>query len=311
MSKLKVVFNWTPPRGLDELRANFPEIEFIVAEEQADAIAQLRDADAACVGAFDAEQLAAGSKLRWIHVMAAGVENSLFPELRASTVPVTCLKGCFATPAAEHAMAMILAFARRLDYDIRRRPHRTFEIGEPEELAGKTLGIIGLGSMGRAIAAKARCFEMRTLGFTRRSQPEPGTVDEFLPGDQLHQLLARSDYVVVNVPLTSATHGFINEQALRAMKPSAYLIDMSGRPAIYDLDALTRALNEGWIAGANLQMVPDPDSALWDVEKLVLTLHRTTSREQFDRCMAFFAENLRRFKNGEPLQGVVDKEAGY
>ena len=180
-------------------------------------------------------------------------------------------------------MAVMLAFARRLDYDMRQRVHRTYEWWEPFDLKGKTAGIVGLGNIGQEIARKARCFDMQTIGLARRPRACPPYLDEVLVPDQLPHLLAASDFVVVAVPNTPATRGMIGETELRAMKKTAYLVDVSGRSVLYDLDALIRALREGWIAGACLQVVPSLDSPLWDLDNLLISSHRATSQEQYDR----------------------------
>jgi phosphoglycerate dehydrogenase-like enzyme len=269
---------------------------------------RIGEAEAVCVGAWDLELLRAARSLRWVHAFSGGVNGILFPEFAASRVPLTCFKGCFDVPAAEHALAMMLAYVRRLEYDIRMRPQKSYDWQEPTELRGKTAGIIGLGSMGRAIARACRSFGMRVLAATRR----PQTVDPALAtATTLPELLAAADFVIVAVPLTRETTGLIGATQLRAMKPDAYLIDISGRPAIYDLAALERALREQRIAGANLQMAPEPASPLWELDNLLLTFHRVTSREQYDRCVATYCDNLRRYRAGEPLLGLVDKVAGY
>jgi phosphoglycerate dehydrogenase-like enzyme len=239
-----------------------------------------------------------------------GVESVLFPEFLDSSIPLTCCKECFAVPAAEHALALMLAFSRRVEYDIRRRPGRTFEYRDPEELLGKTVGIIGTGNMGREIAQRCCCFGMHVIGASRQSRRRTG-FDEMLPREGLPELLERSDFVVVAVPLTSETEGMIGTAELKRMKSTAYLIDISGRPAIYDLPALESCLKGRGIAGAALQIVPASDSSLWDVENLLISFHRTTSPQEVDRCFELFADNLGRFQRGEDLRGLVDKRAGY
>jgi phosphoglycerate dehydrogenase-like enzyme len=286
-------------------------IDISVVEERGEILERLADAEVAFVTRFDAEMLRTAKRLRWIHFASGGVESVLFPELVASPVQLTCGKASFDVPGAEYALAVMLAFARRLDYDIRQRAHRTFEWNEPFELKDKTVGVIGLGYMGREIAKRARCFEMHVIGLARRPRACPDYLDEVLLPEQLPHLLASSDFVVVAVPNTPATQGMIGEAELRAMKKTAYLVDVSGRSVLYDLEALMRALREGWIAGASLQMVPEPDSPLWDLEKLLIAFHRATSQEQYDRFIDLFCENLRRYLQGQPLLGLVDKVAGY
>ena len=308
IAPLKILFTWNPPRGLDQIAACLPDLEVHATEDRAEILRLIPEAEVACVGYFDAEIFQAAKKLRWVQAFSGGVNGLLFPEFVASPIPMTCLKGCFGTAAAEHALAVMLAYATRLEYDIRQRPQRAFTITDPFELGGKTVGIVGLGDMGLEIARKCRAFEMRVIGLARRPRPCPDGVDQILP---LPALLAASDFVVVTVPLTPETKGLIGEAQLRAMKPGAYLVDISGRPAVYDLTALERALRERWIAGANLQLVPAADSPLWGLENLLLSFHRVVSGEQYDQCVEAFCENLRLYRAGKPLLGLVDKPAGY
>jgi phosphoglycerate dehydrogenase-like enzyme len=296
---MKLFFTWKPPRGLDRLRNAIPELEIACSDDVAEILKLIPDAEIVCVGHWNAEMLRAAKRLRWVHSFSGGVNHALFPEFVASPVPLTCLKGTFDIPAAEYALGVMLAFSRKLEYDIRQRPKRTFAEQEPTELHGKTVGIIGLGNMGAEIAKRCRCFGMTVVGVSRRSRAE------------LPKLLAESDFVIVAVPLTEQTCGMIGAAQLAAMKPTAYLIDVSGRPAIYDLDALQTALRAQQIAGASLQIVPAPDSALWDLENLLISHHRVVSREHFDRGIEAFCDNLRRYRAGQPLVGLVDKAAGY
>ena len=310
-ASLMVVLSWRPPRGLERIQTCMEGIEVSVIEERDTLLERLADAEVAFAAHFDAEMLRIAKRLRWIHFASGGVESVLFPELVVSPVQLTCGKSSFDTPGAEYAMAVMLAFARRLDYDMRQRVHRTYEWWEPFDLKGKTVGLVGLGHIGREIAKKSRCFDMQVIGLARRPRVCPPYLDKVLVPDQLPHLLAASDFVVVAVPNTPETRGMIGETELRAMKETAYLVDVSGRSVLYDLDALIRALREGWIAGANLQMEPPPDSPLWDLDNLLISFHRATSQEQYDRFIELFCENLRRYRQGQPLLGLVDKVAGY
>jgi phosphoglycerate dehydrogenase-like enzyme len=308
---LNVLFTWVPEQGLESIES-VEGVQIQVAGDRARMLELIADADVACVGDLDAELLAAAPRLRWVQALMGGVETVLFPELQASPVLLTSCKECFAVPGSEHALAVMLAFSRRLEYDIRRRPYRSFTYTEPEELKGKTVGILGVGNMGRAIARKCRCFDMRVLGLARRSRTTTeGDFDAIYTREQMPDLLAQSDFVVVTVPLTPETVGMIGSKEIAQMQPTAYLIDVSGRPAIYDLAALEAALRADRIAGANLQIVPPADSSLWELENLLISFHRTTSRQEVGRCFELFAENLRRFQTGTPLLSLVDKAAGY
>jgi len=308
---MKLLFTWKPPRGLDQIRRAIADLEVVVSDDPAQIVKLIRDVEIACVGHWDAKMLRAAKKLRWVHAFSGGVNSVLFREFVASPVPLTCLKGTFDIPAAEYALGVMLAFSRRLEYDIRQRASRSFREADPTELYGKTVGIIGLGNMGGEIAKRCQCFGMTVIGMSRRPPRTEITVDRWLAPKDLPKLLAESDYVVVAVPLTEGTEALIGKKELARMKPGSYLIDVSGRPAIYDIDALTRALKARKIAGASLQIVPPKDSPLWDVENLFISFHRIVSREQYGRCIEMFCENLRRFGDGSPLLGLVDKKAGY
>ena len=307
---LNVLCTWQPDSGLETVQRGAPGIRIMATLDRDEMLRLLPDADVLCVGEFDAEMLAGAGRLRWVQALMGGVESVLFPEFRESPIPLACCKECFAVPAAEHALALILAFSRRVEYDVRRRPHRTFEYRDPEELQGKTAGIIGTGNMGREIARRCRCFGMQVLGLARN--PIPGDeFDEVLGRERLPDLLERSDFVIVAVPLTSETEGMIGSAELLLLKRSAYLIDISGRPALYDLSALESVLLERRISGAALQIVPPESSKLWELDNLLISFHRTTSTQEVDRCFDLFADNLNRFRRGEPLRGLVDKRAGY
>lgn len=308
----KVLFTWDPGDYVEIVERDAPGICISVATEREDMLRLVPDADVLCIGDFDAELLAAARRLQWVQALMGGVESVLFPELIESPIPLACCKECFSIPAAEHALAMMLAFSRRLEYDIRRRAHRTFEYRDPEELYGKTAVVIGMGNIGREVARRCRSFGMRVIGTARQARSgAPLYLDELLPHAELPTVLGRADFVIVCVPLTAQTEGLIGAPEVGRMKPSAYLIDVSGRPTIYDLDAVQTALRQGSIAGAALQIVPPDDSSLWDIDNLLISLHRSTSRQEVDRCLELFADNLNRFRCGEPLRGLVDKAAGY
>ena len=180
--------------------------------------------------------------------MVGGAGHYLFPELVESPIPLTCSKPCFGTAGAEHALAAMLLFSRRIHH-LRRPPMTQWDPGrdgelQPFDLAGKTVGIIGLGYMGRTIARVCSSLGMRVLGTARRPRRRVDSVDELFSADRLPELLSAADFVVLAVPLTGETRSFMGRSQLRTMKPSAYLIDSSGRPPLFDYAALERALEE-------------------------------------------------------------------
>jgi phosphoglycerate dehydrogenase-like enzyme len=309
-SVLEVLIDFALPRGLDEIRGCLERMRVRVAGD--DFMTLLPEADVLITAGarpLDAPTLAAAKRLRWVQFCTGGVRLS--PELVGSPIEVTCLKGCFNVPAAEFAVAGMLAFARKLQYDMMQRPRRTFEATDPRDIQGKTVGIIGFGNMGAEIAKRCRCFGMRVLAVARGPRPAPEGVEKVVGPEGLPEILPECDFVLVAVPVTPETEGMIGGAELACMKRSAHLIDISGRPVLYDLEALAEALRSGTIAGAQLQIVPDDDSPLWDIENLIISFHRVVSREADDLCIERICENLRRYREGRPLFGAVDKTAGF
>lgn len=322
----KILVTWEEWRDRILERAAVEEcagIEIIVAADRKTILREVADAQVLQVGALDAEILARSRRLGWIHAMVGGAGHYLFPELVESPIPLSCSKPCFGTAGAEHALGAMLLFSRRIHH-LRRPPMTQWGPGrdrelQPFDLAGKTVGIIGLGYMGRAIARVCNSLGMRVLGTARRPRRGVDSVDQVFGTERLPELLSASDFVVLAVPLTGETRGFMGKSQLRSMKPSAYLIDSSGRPPLLDYAALERALEEGWIAGVCLQpsgrhpdfRMPEADSRFWSHPNLVVTPCRGTSREQEDAVLDLFFRNLERFRQGRPLEGLVDKRAGY
>jgi phosphoglycerate dehydrogenase-like enzyme len=315
------VVSWIP-EDLEKIQGCVEGLKVVISEDRDRLLETFSEAEVAFVGAFDAELLCVAKKLRWVHMGTGGVEGYLFPELVESSVTLTCSKPCFASTGAEHALASMLVFSRQLHVDLRTRPDHSWEWAVPgtlrksgtwpTELNGKKIGILGMGVMGQEIARIARCFGMRVVGLARRTRVCPPYLDEILGSTELDSLLGSSDFVILSLPLTPETHGFFGAREVNEMKQTAYFIDISGRPALYDLDAITRALKEKRIAGASLQLeLPPTDSPLWALDNLLMSFHRVISREEYARCTELFCENLRRYCEGRPLLGLVDKVAGY
>ena len=272
--------------------------------------------------------------LKWVQLHSSGVDHLLDHPLMKSDILLTTTSGIHATPIAEYVFASILAFNRRvpqmLTYQSRREwPQGRWNLFARPELRDRTLGIIGYGSIGREVGRIARCFGMRVVA-TKRSvsqmrdvgyavqgtgDREGALLDEAFPPERLSEMLSLCDYVVVAVPLTPETRRLIGEAELRALKPSAYLVNIS-RGGTIDEGALIKALREGWIAGAGLDVFEEEplpsDSPLYDVENVILSPHVSGFTLRYDeRASDLFAENLRRYLTGEPLLNLVDKEKGY
>lgn len=255
-------------------------------------------------------------RLKWIHTVAAGVDNLLYPSVVEGRVVLTSSVGIHTVVLPEYVMALVLAFAKRLHHAIRNQAaHRWDRSGTVgEELDGKTLGVLGLGAIGRALAARASAFGMRVIG-TKRTPELVLHVEQVYPPEGTDEVLRQADFVAVVLPLTPATRGLIDARALGLMKATAVLINV-GRGAVVNEAALVEALRAGRIAGAGLDVFerePLPaDSPLYDMENVIVTPHVSgASPTYFDRAIPLFCENLRRFLAGQSLANVVDPARGY
>lgn len=260
--------------------------------------------------------------LKWLQLTSAGVDRLLdAPVLRAG-ITVTTASGIHAVPISEYVLGAMIAFAKGFPKAFRAQAERAWRPYWPDELEGRTAGVIGVGAIGARVAHLAHHLGMRVLATRRSARARTAgrdaglpSIDEILPLSGLPRLLAESDYVVVAVPLTPESRGLIGEAELRAMKPSAVVINIA-RGAVIDEGALVRALKEGWIGGAALdvfEMEPLPrDSELWGLENVILTPHVSGGTPRYmERAVDLFCENLRRYLAGEPLRNVVDPARGY
>ncbi|HJS57384.1 MAG TPA: D-2-hydroxyacid dehydrogenase [Vicinamibacteria bacterium] len=255
-------------------------------------------------------------RLRWIHSRWAGLDGLMFPALADSPVQLTNSRGVFSRTLAEFAIGAVLHFAKDFGRMRRQQAERRWEPFLVDEVHGRTLGILGFGDIGRAIAQRAKAMGMWILAMRRAWAPEDPLVDEGFAGPQRLELIARSDYVALALPLTPETQGLFGAPEIAAMKPSAVLINV-GRGPTLDEPALVAALQAGRLRGAALDVFaeePLPEkSPLWSLDNVLLSPHtadRTTT--WLDEAMAVFLENLRRFRAGEPLLNVIeDKRRGY
>ena len=269
-------------------------------------------------GSINAEMLARAKNLRWLQNTEAGMESLLFPELVASPIVVTNMARAYAPAISETAIAMLLALTRGLNnFYIPQFRARTFRAERNlVEVDGLTMGVVGLGGLGSATAYRAHYgFNMRILATDAKPMAKPDFVDTLREPAWLREMVPQVDILVSAAPRTRETARMFNETVFRAMKKTAYFINIS-RGALVDQPALVRALKEGWIAGAGLDVTdPEPvpaDSPLWDCPNLILTCHTAGySPQRRIRQMALLAENVRRYASGLPLVNVVDKQRGY
>jgi phosphoglycerate dehydrogenase-like enzyme len=258
--------------------------------------------------------LAQATRVRWVHSCSAGVEGLLFPALVDGPVVLTNARGAYSRSLAEWSLAAVLFFAKDLRRLLRSQAAGRWDPFDPEELAGRTLGIVGYGDIGSAVARCAQAFGMRVIALRRRPQPDD-LADEVLGEDGLLDLMRRSDYVVVTVPLTEKTRRLVSREAIAALKPSAVLINV-GRGPVVDEGALVEALTARRIRGAALDVFEqEPLPAghpLYRLENVLLSPHSADHVPGWrERAVDMFVEQLERFRRGEPLRNVVDKARGY
>jgi phosphoglycerate dehydrogenase-like enzyme len=256
-------------------------------------------------------------RLEWVHVLSAGLEGILFPELVASPVPLTNSRGVFARSLGEFAIAGMLHFAKNITRLKSQQAARQWIPFDIEELHGRVLGIVGYGAIGRAAAERAKAFGMQVhvlRRFEKKSEGDP-LVDRVHTRDHLLELMAASDYVLVSAPLTAETRALIGAREFAAMKPSAVLVNVGRGPVVVESE-LIKALSEGRIRGAVLDVFdtePLPEAhPFWGMENVLLSPHTADHTSTWlEEAMEFFIDNYKRFAAGEPLLNVTDKQLGY
>ena len=328
MKLLIVVYHrfdlWNVPEWFGaRLAEEFPHLMIVQRNSYEGIEEHLRDAEVIFTISLRPEQFALARKLQWIHAPTAAVHQFLFAELVNSGVVLTNSTEVHGPVVAEHVMALIFALAKKIPQAAALQQRHLWgkegiwkEGPRPREIAGATVGLIGVGSIGRRVAQMASALGMRVIAV--REHVEKGTpegVEAVFAPAALDDLLRQSDYVVLAAPLIDATRGLINAARLAAMKPDSYLINVGRGPQV-DETALVEALQSRRIAGAALDVFerePLPaDSPLWSVENLLITPHTAGLTDRlWRRHYELFSENLRRYLAHQPLHFVVDKHKGY
>ena len=291
-------------------------VEACEAGSEAAALDLIVDADA-FYGRMTPALLAAGRRLRWVQATSAGLDGYFFPELRESEVAVTNLRGIYSDVIAEHVFALLLSLARGIPVYFRSQLEGRWEkkAAPVIHVAGTTLGVLGLGGIGLAVAVRGHAFGMRVLALDPAPKGRPEYVERVYGADGLHAMLGQADFFVICVPHTAQTDRMIDAAAMKAMKPTAIFINI-GRGKVVDLAALTRALQKGELAGAGLDVFeeePLPEGhPLWAMENVMITPHVGSESDRIeDRRIGLILENVRRFRDGAPLLNVVDNKKGY
>jgi phosphoglycerate dehydrogenase-like enzyme len=302
---------------LDQIRAAGKNVDLAVARDDAERRRLIADAEAT-IGVPAPELLKAARKLRWVQHLAAGVDE-VNKETLAHPCVVTNMQRVYAPVIAETALALLLALTRGLVQEAipNMRARRWARFATPlEDLHGKTMGVVGMGGIGSEIARRAHHgFEMRVVGTDAKPLARPDFVEDLRDPGWLPEMASQVDVLVSAAPATRETAKVFNEALFRRMKKSAYFINVS-RGALVDQPALIKALKEGWIRGAGLDVTtPEPlpaDSPLWEMQNVVITPHNSGQAPiRQKRMIALVAENVRRYTHGLPLMNVVDKARGY
>jgi phosphoglycerate dehydrogenase-like enzyme len=310
--------DWFPER----LRREFPQVDVVFLPDYKHVDAEIPDAEIGVAWSIRPEQIKAAKKLRWIHSPAAAVHQLIFPELVESDMVLTNARDVHGPVVAEHVIALIFALAKKIPDAVRLQQKHEWgqqrmwdELPRVREVAGATVGLIGLGSIGSAVAKSAKGLGMRVIAV--REHPEKGSAgaDVIFGPSQIDDLFRKADYVVLAAPVTNQTNAIVNAERLALMKPDACLINVA-RGQLVDEVALVAALRDKKIGGAALDVFPkEPlaaDSPLWDVPNLFITPHTAALTERlWERHYALFSENLRRYLSGKELLGIVDKRKGY
>jgi len=315
---------WTIPTWfVEKLRAYFPQFEITHRDTYDKLEDYVTDAEVLFTLSLRPDQFQVAKKLKWVHCPAAAVHQFSFPEFVNSDVILTNGRDVHGPVVAEHVMALVYALAKNFHLCARYQQRREwgqepvwYANPHPRLIAGATLGLVGLGSIGRRVAKHASDLGMWVIA--TRGNPEKGTsegVAQVFPASQLDQLLAQSDYVVLAAPVTANTENLIGAKQLHLMKPDACIINV-GRGQLVDQSALAHALRENRIGGAALDVFDKeplpPGSPFWEMQNVLITPHTAGLAGQlWEREYDLFSENLRRYVDHRPLLALVNKQQGY
>ncbi len=314
---------WHAPAWLRQrLQQAYPD--FIVDQLQSyDRVPEeIVDADVFIGWSLRPEQFRIAKKLKWIHSPAAAVHQLMYPELINSNVILTNSSSVHGPVVAEHAIAVVLALAKRLPQAMHYQARRIWaqelmwnEYPRPCEVAGSTVLVVGLGGIGREFATRAKALGMKVIAVRENPSKGPGPADEVYGPDKIDELLPKADYVLLCTPVTPATNAIMNKDRLNRMKHSAYLINVARGPLV-DEAALVEALQTDRIAGAALDVFVEeplpPDSPFWSLENVLITPHTAAVTEKlWERHYELIVENLNRFLAGKSLLNRVDTKRGY
>lgn len=301
---------------LGKIQAISEEMEIVVPQSAEETRAEMGDTEVV-FGDFSRDMFAEARELKWVQSIGSGIDGMLFDEFVESEVILTSAKGTVGPHLADHAWALLLALTRGIHTALREKNWRVrMPIrARSWELAGMTLGVFGLGGTGVEVARRAQGFGMRTLALDTEHVKKPSFVEDVWPPHRFYDLLEESDVVAICLPLTDETRGIFDAKAFSHMRNHALLINVT-RGDIVDGPSLLDALEKGEIGGAGLDTSPgeplEDDHPLWNMDNVVVTPHTAGgSPVRVARIVDVFCDNLRRYLDGSPLTGVIDKQKGY
>jgi len=314
---------WQVPKSqVQRLRERFPQVNFMHAVTDAEAVSAIESADVALTSRLSYSMVEHASRLRWVHSTAAAVGILPLKELAAREILVTNSRGIQAAAMAEFVIGGLLVLSRRFHLMLAAQRERRWVQDEltrdvwPWSVRGRRMTIVGFGTTGQEVARRAHAFGMRVIGIRRRvEQPKPEFVDRIVGPGELDEALRGCDVLVIAAPFIAETDGLIGGERLAMLKPGAIVINVA-RGQIIDETALIAALEKGHLGGAVLDVFRheplDPASVLWSMPNVIISPHVSGVRpDHWDEVIDLFAENLRRFQRGDPLLNPVNVRAGY
>ncbi len=315
MSKTKVLIASRPGPEVEAMLEDAPpevEICFLPAGEKlGDHISDVE----VLYGTINEEDFPKAKALRWIQQPFVGVEWARYPSFRDSDVSLVNSRVLYGPQIAEHAFALLLSLTRGIITQLDFMRHKHWEWTPSIEIAGMTMGILGLGGIGRAVAVRAKAFDCKVIAVDKEPVEKPDTVDQLGQMDSLLDFLSQTDILMVCCPITPETHKLLSHDQFNAMPDGSYIVNVS-RGKVVDEDALIAALDRGKLAGAGLDVTytePYPeDGPLWMRPNVILASHTAGGSQKIGkRAMSLFIENLHYDVKGEPLVNTVDKQKGY
>ena len=315
MAKIKVLIASGISQEVADMLKDAPsEMDISFLPEGAELKDHISDAEI-LYGVVSEDALPHATSLQWVMQPFVGVERSMYPAFKESPITLINSKRLYGPQLAEHAFALLLSLTRGINTQLDLMRDKEWKWTQCVEVSGMTMGVLGLGGIGRAVAQRAKAFDFHVIAVDPEPMEKPDTVDELEQLDWLPEFLSRSDVLTVCCPITPQTHKLLSHAEFDALPEGCFFINVS-RGKVVDEDALIAALKSGKLAGAGLDVTytePCPqDNPLWTLPNVILTSHTAGASQNIaKRAMELFIDNMQKYVNGEPLTNVVDKEKGY